>query len=277
MSAPPLTSQRHEPFTDDEKRRYARHFVLREIGGQGQQKLKSARVCVVGAGGLGAPIIQYLAGAGVGTLSIIDPDTVEVSNLHRQTIFKESDVGQPKADAAAAYVNALNPNVRTQTVVDRVADDNAIELFSGADLIIEGVDSFEARFVINRAAIKLKIPLVSAAVSRFQGVVGCFSPWVTIEDKRTGLRVNSPCYRCFTPEAPPREEILTCADEGVLGPAVGVIGSIAAVEAIKAITGAGQNLIGRIIIYDGLSGDTRTVALPADPACPDCGMQNAVT
>jgi molybdopterin/thiamine biosynthesis adenylyltransferase len=246
-------------FTDEEIERYARHLVLREVGGQGQQKLKAARVLVVGAGGLGAPVSLYLAAAGIGGLVLADPDVVDRSNLQRQVIYNEGDIGRPKAEAAAAHLRALNPNVAV-TAFDGAFDAaSAGPLVEGVDLVLDGTDDFAVRFCVNAACVAHGKPLVSGAIGRWTGQVGVFG--------------GKPCYRCLVPEIPPDAE--TCTAVGVVGALAGVIGSIMALEAIKLLTGAGEPLAGRLLIYDALAGETRTVKVAGDPECPVCGAPAA--
>ena len=242
-------------FSDEEVERYARHLVLREIGGPGQQALKTARIALVGAGGLGAPASLYLAAAGVGHIRLIDPDVVDRSNLQRQVIYGEADLGQAKVASSAAHLLALNPNVEIDPVQARLDEANAAALLSGFDLVLDGTDDFATRFAVNAACVALAIPLVSGAIGRWTGQVGIFG--------------SKPCYRCLVPEIPPDAE--TCSAVGVMGALAGVIGSMMALEAIKLVTGAGQALAGRLLIYDALSAEVRTVRLGADPACPVCG------
>lgn len=242
-------------FSDDEIERYARHLVLAEIGGPGQQRLRAARVAIVGLGGVGAPAALYLAAAGVGALRLIDDDDVGLSNLQRQIAFAEQDVGAPKVEAGAARLTALNPHVEIEAAAERLTPDNAAWLLEGCDLVIDGTDDFGTRFATNAACVAARVPLVSGALGRWSGQVGVFA--------------GRPCYRCLVPEAPPEAE--TCARVGVVGALAGVVGSMAALEAIKLITGAGEALTGRLLIYDGLAGTARTVAVAADPACPVCG------
>lgn len=246
-------------FSDDEVERYARHLVLREVGGPGQQKLKAARVLVVGAGGLGAPVALYLAAAGVGTIILVDPDDVDASNLQRQVIYGEEDVGRPKVEAAAARLKGLNPHVEVQGVRLALTANNARELVAEADLVLDGTDDFATRFAVNAACVAEGRTLVSGAIGRWTGQVGVFG--------------RAPCYRCLVPEIPPDAE--TCSAVGVVGALAGVIGSMMALEAIKLITGAGEPLAGRLMIYDGLSGETRTVRVGADPECGACGGRAA--
>lgn len=242
-------------FSDDEIERYARHLVLSEVGGPGQQRLKAARVAIVGMGGVGGPAALYLAAAGIGTLRLIDDDLVGLSNLQRQISFATDDVGRPKVEAGSAALTALNPHVHIEPVAERLTDDNAARLIEGCDLVIDGTDDFTARFAVNVACVAAGIPLVSGALGRWNGQVGVFT--------------GRPCYRCLTPEAPPDAE--TCARVGVVGALAGVVGSMAALEAIKLITGAGEPLTGRLLIYDGLAGSSRVARIAADPACPVCG------
>jgi molybdopterin/thiamine biosynthesis adenylyltransferase len=241
-------------FSETEVERYARQLVLREVGGSGQQALKAASVAIVGAGGLGAPAALYLAAAGVGRLSLIDPDAVDISNLHRQVLYETADVGQPKVVAAARHLADLNPHVAIAPVAERLGEANAGALLTGHDLVLDGTDDFATRFAVNAACLAAGVPLVSGAIGRWTGQVGVFD--------------GRPCYRCLVPEIPPDAE--TCVAVGVVGALAGVIGSLMAVEAIKLIVRAGEPLAGRLLIYDALAGETRTVALPPDPACPAC-------
>jgi molybdopterin/thiamine biosynthesis adenylyltransferase len=242
-------------FSDEEVERYARHLVLREVGGPGQQRLKSARVLIVGAGGLGAPAALYLAAAGVGHLVLVDPDVVDRSNLQRQVLYAEADIGAPKVQAAAARLAGLNPHVAITGVQARFEAANAAELVSGVDLVLDGTDDFAVRFCVNAACVAHGKPLVSGAIGRWTGQIGVFS--------------GRPCYQCLVPDIPPGAE--TCSAVGVIGALAGVIGSMMALEAVKLITRAGEPLAGRLLIYDGLSAETRTVRLGADPECPVCG------
>ena len=241
-------------FSDDEIERYARHLVLAELGGPGQQRLKAARVGLVGLGGVGSPAALYLAAAGAGTLRLIDDDTVALSNLQRQIAFDAADIGRPKVEAGAEALTALNPHVRTERRADRLTAANAAGLIADCDVIIDGTDDFPTRHAVNAACVAAGIPLVSGALGRWSGQVGVFS--------------GSPCYRCLVPAAPPEAE--TCARAGVVGALAGVVGAMAALETIKLITGAGAPLAGRLLIYDGLAGAARTVVVVADPDCPVC-------
>ena len=242
-------------FSDAEVERYARHLVLREVGGPGQQRLKAARVLLVGAGGLGAPAALYLAAAGVGTLVLADPDRVDRSNLQRQVLYAEADIGRAKVDAARDRLLALNPEIEVEGRTVALTADNAQDLVSDFDLVLDGTDDFATRFAVNAACVAAEVPLVSGAIGRWTGQVGVFG--------------RAPCYRCLVPDIPPDAE--TCSAVGVVGALAGVIGSMMALEAIKVLTGAGESLTGRLLIYDALAGETRTVRIGADPACPACG------
>jgi molybdopterin/thiamine biosynthesis adenylyltransferase len=242
-------------FSDEEVERYARHLVLREIGGPGQQRLHAARVLMVGAGGLGAPAGLYLAAAGVGVLGLADPDLVSLSNLQRQVLYGTEDVGRAKVDVAAQRLDRLNPHVQVDAHALRIDAANADSIVQGYDLVLDGTDDFATRFAVSDACVRAGKPLVSGAIGRWTGQVGVFE--------------GRPCYRCLVPEVPPDQE--TCAMVGVVGALAGVIGSLMAMEAIKRIVGAGEPLNGRLLIYDGLAGETRTVRIGADPDCPVCG------
>ena len=242
-------------FSDEEVERYARHLVLREVGGPGQQALKAAKIAIVGAGGLGAPASLYLAAAGVGFITLIDPDVVDLSNLQRQVLYAETDLGRPKVDAAAARLSSLNPHVTLKPIQDSLTDASAGDLLAGHDLVLDGTDAFATRFAVNAACVHLGLPLVSGAIGRWTGQVAVFG--------------SQPCYRCLVPAIPPDAE--TCSAVGVIGALAGVIGSMMALEAIKVITGAGDPLAGRLLIYDALSAQTRTVRIGPDPDCPTCG------
>jgi molybdopterin/thiamine biosynthesis adenylyltransferase len=242
-------------FSDNEVERYARHLVLREIGGPGQQALKAAQVLIVGAGGLGAPAALYLAAAGVGRLGLIDPDTVALSNLQRQVMYGVADVGAPKIEIAARRLEQINPHVAIAPIASRLDEDNADGLIADWDLVLDGTDDFATRFAINAACVNLGRTLVSGAIGRWTGQVAVLA--------------GKPCYRCLVPEIPPDAE--TCAAVGVVGALAGVIGSMMALEAIKVITSAGEPLKARLLIYDGLAAQARTIRLTPDPLCPVCG------
>jgi molybdopterin/thiamine biosynthesis adenylyltransferase len=242
-------------FSQDEIERYARHLVLREIGGPGQQKLKAARVLLVGAGGLGSPAALYLAAAGVGTLGVVDPDQVSLSNLQRQVLFEGADIGQDKVDAARRRVAGLNPHVDFAAFPIAIEAGNARGIVGAFDLVLDGCDNFPTRFAVSDACVAEGKTLVSGAIGRWTGQIGVFA--------------GKPCYRCLVAETPPDAE--TCSAVGVVGALGGVIGSMMALEAIKLIAGAGEPLVGRMLIYDALAAETRTVKIGADPACPSCG------
>lgn len=246
-------------LTDRQLERYARHIVLPEIGGFGQRRLLDSHVAVVGAGGIGAPVIQYLAAAGVGRLTVIDDDTVSLSNLQRQTLFSVRDIGLHKVAMAANVVQRLNPDVRFHGVARRLDADNAAALLTPAHVVVDGSDSFGTRLAVSDAAHALRIPLVSAAVGRFDGQFALFRGW----------EADKPCYRCLVGADPDRAET-SCADQGVLGALTGVLGSLAAVEAIRAVTGFGEDSAGRLLLVDALAFRFRTLALPKDPGCR-CG------
>ena len=245
-------------FSAAEVESYARHLVLREVGGPGQQKLKAASVLIVGAGGLGSPAALYLAAAGVGRLGIADADWVSLSNLQRQILYGQADVDKPKVAVAAARLGQINRHVVLEPIEEMIGSGNAQRLIAGYDLVLDGTDDFSTRFAVNAACMALGKTLVSGAIGRWTGQVGVFE--------------GRPCYRCLVPETPPDAE--TCAAVGVVGALAGVIGAMMALEAVKVIAGAGEPLIGRLMIYDALAGDTRTVRIGADPECAVCGEGN---
>ena len=240
--------------------RHARHILLKEIGGPGQTRLSQATVLIIGAGGLGAPAALYLAAAGVGRIRLVDPDRVSLDNLQRQILFRTADVGRPKPEAAAEALAALDPSVVIEPIEAAATPQTLPDLFDGVDLALDGCDDFATRFAVNAAALERRVPLISGAVGRWSGQVGVFAPH---------LRKDAPCYRCFVPHAPPEAE--RCAEVGIVGALTGVAGSFMALEAIKLIAAAGEPLLGRLFIYDGLSGRARTVALTRNPDCPACG------
>jgi adenylyltransferase/sulfurtransferase len=246
-------------LSDSQLDRYARHIVLPEIGGAGQHKLLGAHVAVIGAGGIGSPAIQYLSAAGVGRLTIVDDDSVSMDNLQRQTLFGTADIGAAKVKRAEAAVACLNPDVEVLAKCERLTAANVISLLEGADVVLDGCDNFETRLVVADAALALSVPLVSAAVSRFEGQLGVYRGWE--QDK--------PCYRCFVGADPERPET-SCAEQGVLGAMAGVMGSLAAMEAIRVVTGFGGDSAGKLLLVDALSLRFRTVRLPKDPGCAAC-------
>jgi adenylyltransferase/sulfurtransferase len=244
-------------LTDDQLDRYARHIILKEIGGAGQMKLLGATVAVIGAGGIGSPAIQYLAAAGIGRLRLIDDDVVSLSNLQRQTLFATGDVDRPKVEVARDRVMAMNPDVAVETVNRRIDADNAADLLAGADVILDGCDNFGTRLIVSDAAQALRIPLVSAAVGQFDGQLAIYRGW----------EADKPCYRCLVGHDPDRPDI-SCADQGVLGALTGVMGSMAAMEVVRAITGFGDDPAGKLLLVDALAFRCRTITLPKDPGCP---------
>lgn len=246
------------PLSPEELERYARHIVLAEVGGPGQQKLKRARVLVIGAGGLGAPVLHYLAAAGVGTLGIVDDDIVSLSNLQRQVIHGTQSVDQPKVDSAADTIARINPNVTVEAHRLRLDTGNVIDLVAQYDLVIDGTDNFETRYAVADACAEAGKPLVTGAVGRFDGSVTVLKPF---ESNAEGRR--NPSYRDLFPEPPPRDLVPSCAEAGVLGALVGVIGTLQAMEAIKLITGIGEPLVGRLLMYDGLGANFETVRYKA--------------
>jgi molybdopterin/thiamine biosynthesis adenylyltransferase len=255
-------------LTDDELERYARHIVLREVGGAGQARLARARVLVVGAGGLGSPVILYLAAAGVGTIGVVDFDLVSLSNLQRQIAHRTTDVGRPKTDSARDAAQAINPHVKIERHALRLAPDNALALIANYDIVADGSDNFATRFLINDACFLAKRTLVSAAVTEFDGQLATF--------KAHERGHFYPCYRCLFPAAPPPGTTPSCSESGVLGAAAGVMGTLQALEVIKEITGAGESMAGRLLIYEALSTRFRTVTFKADPACALCGAEPTI-
>lgn len=253
-------------FSGAELDRYARHIVLREIGGPGQKKLKEARVLVVGAGGLGSPALLYLASAGVGTIGVIDADTVSASNLQRQVIHRDADIGLPKVQSAARALAALNPHVAIRPYNRPFDAAIAADLLADYDLVLDGSDNFATRYLSNRTAAASAKPLVSGALSQWEGQVSVFHP-----------AAGTPCYACIFPEPPAEGLAPSCAEAGVLSPLPGVVGSMMAVEAVKLITGAGAPLTGEMLIYDALWGETRKIALKRRGGCPVCGATDEVT
>ena len=241
-------------FSDEEVERYARQLVLAELGGQGQQRLRDAKVLMVGCGGVGGPAALYLAAAGVGHITLIDGDRVALSNLHRQIQFATVEIGDEKTEATAGALKAINPNVRVYQIFAPLDADNAPTWIADHDVVLDGTDDFATRLLVSDTCVMMDTPLVSGALGRWNGQVGVFT--------------GQPCYRCLVPDIPPDAE--TCQRVGVVGALAGVIGSMAALETIKIIVGAGRPLEGRLLIYDGLNAQARTVEIAPDPACRAC-------
>ena len=250
-------------FNDSELERYARHLVLPEIGGSGQQKLKQARVLIVGAGGLGAPVIQYLAAAGVGTIGIADPDTVSLSNLQRQIIHTTDRIGEPKTESARQSVAALNPHIEVITHPVRLDISNIETIIADYDLVLDGTDNFATRYLVSDACFFTQKPLVTAAVGRFDGSVTVINPFALNADGNLG-----PTYRCLYPVEPAPGSIPACAEAGILGVVTGIVGCTQALEAIKLITGAGEPLVGRLLMIDTLATRFDTIRYKRDPNNP---------
>ena len=247
-------------FSGGEIERYARHIMLREIGGPGQKRLKQAKVLVIGAGGLGSPACLYLAAAGVGTIGVIDDDVVENTNLQRQIAHTDDRIGMPKVFSAEAAVKAVNPFVEVKPYRRRMTEDIATDLLAEYDLVLDGTDNFETRYMANAACVAAGKPLISGALTQWEGQISLFDP-----------SQGAPCYRCVFPEAPAPELAPSCAEAGVLGPLTGVVGSMMAVEAVKAIVDAGETLAGRMLIYDALYGEVRVIKLERRANCETCG------
>lgn len=248
-------------LSDEELERYARHIVLREVGGAGQARLKAGKVLVVGAGGLGSPVLLYLAAAGVGTIGIVDFDDVSLSNLQRQIAHRTADIGRPKTQSAADAIAAINPHVKVVQHNARLTAANALEIISDYDVVADGSDNFATRFLVNDACYFAKRILVSAAVTEFDGQLSTFKAHVG----------EHPCYRCIFPEPPPPGTAPSCSETGVLGAAAGVMGTLQALEAIKELAKVGESLAGHLLIYDALATVFRKVRVKRDPACTLCG------
>ena len=247
-------------FTEDEIQRYSRHILLPEVGGIGQARLKAARVLVVGAGGLGSPLMLYLAAAGIGTIGVVDADVVEMSNLQRQVAHTTDRIGVSKVASAQAAANAINPGVRIEPYAVRLGAGNALDIIGGYDLVCDGTDNFATRFLVSDACVLAKKTLVSAAVLRFEGQLSVFKP-----------HEGGPCYRCLYPEPPPPGVVPTCSEAGVFGAVTGVMGTLQATEVLKEILGIGDSMAGRLLVWDALATRFRTIKLRPDPACAACG------
>ncbi|HET9759329.1 MAG TPA: adenylyltransferase/sulfurtransferase MoeZ [Nocardioidaceae bacterium] len=267
MSLPPLVEPADE-LTIDEVRRYSRHLIIPDVGMTGQKRLKNAKVLVIGAGGLGSPALLYLAAAGVGTLGIAEFDEVDESNLQRQVIHGQSDVGRPKADSARDSIAEVNPLVNVVVHNERLDNDNVMRVFEGYDLIVDGTDNFATRYMVNDAAYFLGIPYVWGSIYRFDGQASVFAPT---------LAEDAPCYRCLYPEPPPPGMVPSCAEGGVLGVLCASIGSIQVNEAIKLLTGVGDPAVGKLVIYDALELEWRKLKVRKDPSCALCGDNPTVT
>ena len=259
---PAQAIEKSEKFTPAELKRYARHIMLREIGGPGQKALKAAKVLVIGAGGLGSPALLYLAAAGVGTLGVVDDDVVEASNLQRQIIHKDQDIGMPKVQSAMLAVKALNPFVEVRPYQRRFDADSAA-ILDDYDLILDGSDNFDTRYLVNREAARVGKPLISAAITQWEGQISLFDP-----------AHGTPCYECVFPDRPAPGIVPTCAEAGVAAPLPGIFGAMMAMEAVKHITGAGETLRGRMMLHDALYAETRVFEITRRKDCPVCGSSH---
>lgn len=260
-------------LTDTQLDRYARHIILKEVGGEGQKTLLKAKVLVIGAGGLGSPLILYLAAAGVGTIGVVDDDVVSLSNLQRQVLYKTTDVGSAKTFVTEKAIKALNVDVNLVCHQIRITETNAASLLTDYDLVADGCDNFETRLIVSDACVAAKKTLVSGAISQFEGQLASFNPHT--RDK-SGSPL--PCYRCFVPsnpgDGPESDNETSCAHQGVLGAIAGVVGTLQAVEVLKEILSLGDTLMGKLMLYDALGAQTRVLKLPKDPDCPGCGGIN---
>jgi adenylyltransferase/sulfurtransferase len=264
VSLPPLVEPA-DSLTIDEVRRYSRHLIIPDVAMAGQKRLKNSKVLAIGGGGLGSPVLMYLAAAGVGTLGVIDFDTVDESNLQRQIIHGQSDIGKSKAQSAKETIQEINPFVNVVLHEERLENDNVFEIFSQYDLIVDGTDNFATRYLVNDACVLLNKPYIWGSIYRFDGQASVF--WAE----------NGPCYRCLYPEPPPPGMVPSCAEGGVLGVLCGSIGGVQATEAIKLLTGIGEPLVGRLLIYDALEMTYREVKIRKDPECPICGKNPTIT
>lgn len=257
-------------FSEDQIQRYARHILLPQVGGAGQKRLLNAKVLVVGAGGLGSPVLMYLAAAGVGTIGIVDDDAVDLSNLQRQIVHTTERVGVSKVDSAAEALRAINPDIQLVLHRERIGFANALDLMAPYDLVTDGSDNFATRFLINDAAYFAHKPLVSGAILRFDGQVSTFKNF-------PGGDETGPCYRCIFREPPPPGQIPSCSEAGVLGALCGTVGSLQATEILKELLGIGDSLSGSLLIYDALATQFRTIKVKRDPGCPLCGEAPTIT
>ncbi|GAA1909100.1 adenylyltransferase/sulfurtransferase MoeZ [Nocardioides marmoribigeumensis] len=272
MSLPPLVEPAEE-LSVDEVRRYSRHLIIPDVGMAGQKRLKNAKVLVIGAGGLGSPALLYLAAAGVGTLGIVEFDEVDESNLQRQVIHGQSDIGRPKAESARDSIKEINPLVEVVVHDERLDNDNVLQIFEQYDLIVDGTDNFATRYMVNDAAFFLKKPYVWGSIYRFDGQASVFWPTLEVD----GQSADAPCYRCLYPEPPPPGMVPSCAEGGVLGVLCASIGSIQVNEAIKLLTGIGEPLVGSLMVYDALEMNYRKLKMRKDPGCALCGEHPTVT
>lgn len=262
----PVAAPDPDVIAADELTRYARHIMLREVGGTGQRALRNARVLVVGAGGLGSPALLYLAASGVGTIGVIDDDRVDLSNLQRQVIHRDDGRGLPKVQSAMQAMLALNPHVTVRPYDRRLTEEVAADLIADYDLVLDGCDNFDTRYLVNRACVAAGVPLIAAALTQWEGQISLYDP-----------ARGTPCYACVFPDRPAPGLVPTCAEAGVIGPLPGVMGSMMAVETVKALTGAGAGLGGRLMIYDALYAETRIVQVPARADCTVCGGRGLKT
>ena len=252
-------------ITDEQLERYARHLIMKDVGGAGQAKLMNAKVLVVGAGGLGSPVLQYLSAAGVGTLGIVDDDVVDLTNLQRQIIHTTAAIGEQKTTSAARWIKAINPEVSVVEHCERLTAENVDRLIAAYDIIADGSDSFATRLLVSDAAVTHKKILVSAALGPLEGQVASFAPHLSTVENPIA------CYRCFMPKDPGPDAGRTCSDVGVLGPVAGVLGTLQATEVAKHIIGLGDTLLGRMMLFDAFTMTARTIALPPDTQCTTCG------
>src|SRR6202048_2761809 len=265
MTGAPGEATAATSLSNEEILRYSRHLIMPEVGMEGQLKLKNAKVLLIGTGGLGAPLGLYLAAAGVGRLGLVDFDVVDFTNLQRQVTFGSDDVGKPKAEATRARLSNLNPDIRIETFETKLTSENALDLFKDFDVIVDGTDNFPTRYLVNDACILLGKPNVYGSIFRFEGQVTVFG------------MPDGPCYRCLYPEPPPPGLVPSCAEGGVLGVLPGIVGSIQAMETIKLILHAGENLVGRLLLFDALAMKFRELKLRKNPHCPVCGEHRTIT
>ena len=259
-------------FSEEQINRYARHILLKEVGGEGQQKLMDSKVLVIGAGGLSSPNILYLAAAGVGTIGVVDDDVVDLSNLQRQILHGTADINRPKVLSAAESVAAINPDVKIIQKNERITADNAMNMIKDYDVVVDGCDNFSTRFLVNDVCVFQKKTLVSAAIMRFDAQLATYRAFPSQRGEEAG-----PCYRCIFREAPPDDQIPSCAEAGVMGALCGMVGSLQATEVIKEILGIGESMAGSLLVMDGLSTTFRKIAVKRDPGCPVCGDNPTIT